>query len=125
MIKTVRNLSLAALVACHTAYPAAGQDNGQAMLDRLVPGFAGNGAPARDILAEQAVTDLLALDAVLEANGYARLISAERSGGTWIVEAVRNNGAVHRLRIDAADGSIVSRRKAGWTRVPTPGFGDE
>ncbi len=61
---------------------------------------------------------------LLSSEGYGEIRRASRSGDAWRIVAVRNNGAVHELTISAFDGVIFSRRKAGWTRVPLPGFGE-
>lgn len=62
------------------------------------------------------------IGSMLTADGYGEILSIRRAGDVWNVVAVRNNGAIHKLAISVAGGEILERRKAGWTRVPTPGI---
>ena len=54
--------------------------------------------------------------------GYAEIRLVRRSGSTWYVTAVRNNGAVYKLKIDQRNGHIISRSRSGWSSVPVPGM---
>ena len=54
-------------------------------------------------------------------DGYADIRLVRQSDTAWLVTAVRNNGAVYRLKIDQRDGRIISRFRSGWSSVPLPG----
>lgn len=56
--------------------------------------------------------------------GYSDIRLTRRSGDYWYVAALRNNGAIYRLKIRQRDGRIVSRSRTGWSRVPVPGSHD-
>lgn len=66
--------------------------------------------------------DAQAVIAILRSQGYSEFRSINQSSDTWRVRAVRNNGAIHDLVVNAFDGTILSARQAGWTKVPVPGF---
>ncbi len=46
--------------------------------------------------------------------GFVRIEDIDRRRGRYVVRAVRANGALVRLAIDAYDGTILSRERIGW-----------
>jgi uncharacterized membrane protein YkoI len=60
---------------------------------------------------------------MLSRQGFVSVDDIRLRRGRYIVEAVRPNGALVRLAIDAYDGEILSRERIGWSRG-RPGRGD-
>jgi hypothetical protein len=56
---------------------------------------------------------------MLRHQGYAHIAEFSQRGDLYRVIAVRRNGALVKLKIDAFDGSILSARRVGWApRLP-------
>lgn len=51
---------------------------------------------------------------MLRRQGYAHIAEISQRGDVYRVIAVRRNGALVKLRIDAFDGNILSARRVGW-----------
>ena len=64
----------------------------------------------RDILSERAVVRRLVRQ------GFVSIEDIRLRRGRYIVEAIRPNGALVRLSVDAYDGEILSRDRIGWSR---------
>jgi uncharacterized membrane protein YkoI len=51
---------------------------------------------------------------ILRNQGYGRVTELYLRGDTYRAIAVRQNGAVYKLRVDAENGYVVSARRIGW-----------
>ena len=51
---------------------------------------------------------------ILRRQGYAQIAEISQRGDLYRVIAVRRNGALVKLKIDAFDGNILSARRVGW-----------
>ncbi|BDA83486.1 hypothetical protein Sa4125_10280 [Aureimonas sp. SA4125] len=57
---------------------------------------------------------------MLSRQGFVSVDDIRLRRGRYIVEAVRPNGALVRLSVDAYDGDILSRERIGWSRDGGP-----
>jgi Peptidase propeptide and YPEB domain len=55
---------------------------------------------------------------VLRRQGYGQIQEISLRGDTYRVMAIRNNGALVKLRVDAFSGEILSARRVGWINAP-------
>jgi uncharacterized membrane protein YkoI len=55
---------------------------------------------------------------ILRHQGYGRVTELYLRGDTYRAIAVRPNGAVFKLRVDAENGYIISARRVGWAPRP-------
>lgn len=115
---------LGALMSTNVAGTAgAGGNNGSAVhatAPKIIRGASGS-AQRRLDLRQYGSMPFNQIVARLTRAGYAEIRPVKRARGYWSIEAIRNNGAVHRLRVAQHDGRIISRSRTGWTRVPVPG----
>ena len=57
---------------------------------------------------------------MLRRQGYVQVTDISLRGDQYRVTAVRRNGAIVRLRVDAYEGNVLSVRRVGW--APAPGI---
>ena len=53
---------------------------------------------------------------ILRNQGYVRVTEISLRGDQYRVTAVRRNGAIVRLRVDAFEGNVLSVRRVGWVQ---------
>ncbi len=55
---------------------------------------------------------------LLRRQGYGQLQEISLRGDTYRVVAIRNNGALVKLRVDAYSGEVLSAKRIGWVSAP-------
>jgi hypothetical protein len=53
---------------------------------------------------------------MLRRQGYVQVTEISQRGDQYRVIAIRNNGAIVKLRLDAFDGNVLSVRRVGWVQ---------
>ncbi len=73
-------------------------------------------APPRDyeVRYEDEILSPRQVSRILRHQGYGRVTEISLRGDTYRVIAVRPNGAVVRLKVDAENGYVLSARRVGW-----------
>ncbi len=59
------------------------------------------------------------VERIVHGEGFVEIVELQRNRDRYDVEAVRPNGSVHRLAIDAHDGSVIRKERLGWARGPS------
>lgn len=65
-----------------------------------------------DILPERRI------ERIVYREGFVEISDLRLRRDRYVVDAIRPNGAVFRLALDAYDGSLVSRERIGWAHGP-------
>lgn len=61
------------------------------------------------------------VERIVHGEGYAEISGIDLDRGLYRVEAVRSNGAVFLLTLDAQDGALVATERRGWARASHEG----
>ena len=103
-------LALATSLSAITANPAAAQGWSGGGYE-IVRDHRGSGRWDRQgILPERRIARIVYRE------GFAEIEEILFRRGHYVVHAVRPNGAVFRLALDAYDGSLIDRERIGWSR---------
>lgn len=74
----------------------------------------------RGALSADGVLGKRAIERIVHRDGFVEIVDLELRRDRYLVEAIRPNGSVHRLALDARNGSVIRQERIGWARGPSP-----